>query len=370
MPPPSHAIALSLTLLGAGGEAPLAPRGAIQWTTTLPGAPARACVVDEQHVFQGMMRPIDGQEHALLVALERTTGRIMWQREVGLGYPHAAPGIVGALVVHGGFSGDVLALDRVTGVERWRFKNGKGGLLSTPMAEQTAGGERVWLGFIGGAVALDAATGAERLRVPMGAGTQVLAVAGGRAFLHGMAENVVLAVDAASGRELWRVTGPNIDRERGVFAGFQPEQVAIDQRALYLPTNVAETWAVDVVTGKKRWGYEPTPGGGSFGNVLGLGGAALFLSASDQKASAVARIDADTGAESWRRELRGIVHGVPVLVGDVVAVATGSAGLVAFGARDGEPRFTAKTGASWWGACGADGVIYVGHERRKLSAVR
>ena len=264
----------------------------------------------------------------------------------------------------------MLALDRVTGATRWRFKNGKGGLLSTPVVERAAAGDRVWLGFIGGAVALDAATGAELMRVPMAAGTQVLAVRGGRAFLHGMAENAVVALDAASGRELWRVVGPNIDRERGVRAGFQPEEVALDERALYLPTNVAETWAVDVATGNKLWGYEPTPGGGSFGNTLALNGTALFLSASDQKSGAVARVDAATGVESWRRELRGIVHGTPIVVGDIVAVPTGSAGLVAFGARDCEPRFTVKTGASWWSACAADGVIYVGHERRKLSAVR
>lgn len=357
-------------LAGADAEVPPSPRGVLQWTAALPGTPARGCAVDDARVFQGVMRPVDKKERALLVAVDRATGRVVWQREVGQGYPHAAPAVVGPLVVHGGFSGDVLALERTTGAERWRFKNGKGGLLSTPVVERTTAGERVWLGFIGGAVALDAATGRELLRLPMAAGTQVLAVTDGRAFLHGMPENSVLAVDAASGRELWRVRGPNIDRERNVHAGFQPEQVGVDERSLYLPTNVAETWAVDVVTGKKRWGYEPAPGGGSFGNVLALGGTALFVSASDQKTSAVARVDAATGAESWRRELPGIVHGVPVVAGDVVAVATGSAGLVAFGARDGEPRFTVKTGASWWSACSADGVIYLGHEPRQLSAVR
>ncbi len=360
---------LPLVLAAADAEAPHSPRGVVAWTATLPGAPARGCATDEQRVFQGVMRPVNKREHALLVAVERATGRVAWQREVGRGYPHAAPGLVGPLVVHGGFSGDVLALDRATGAERWRFKNGEGGLLSTPQVERSAQGERVWLGFIGGAVALDAATGRELLRIPLAAGTSVLGVRDGRVFVHGYAENLVFAFDSASGRELWRVPGPVIDRERRVSAGFQPEAVAVDERSIYVPTNVAETWAVDVASGKKRWGYEPTPGGGSFGNSLALGGAALFLSASNQNSSAVARVDAATGLLSWRRELPGIVHATPLVVGEVVAVPTGSAGLMVFGARDGEPRFTVKTGASWWDACSADGVIYVGHERRKLSAV-
>lgn len=367
---PSAVWLLPLALAAADVQAPPSPRGVVQWTTTLPGAPARGCVTDERYVFQGVMRPVDKREHALVVAIDRATGRIAWQREVGRGYPHAAPGLVGPLVVHGGFSGDVLALDRATGAERWRFTNGEGGLLSTPQGERTADGERVWLGFIGGAVALDAKSGRELMRIPMAAGTSVLAVRDGRVFVHAMAENLVLAFESSSARELWRVTGPVIDRERHVSAGFQPEAVAVDARSIYVPTNVAETWAVDVATGKKRWGFEPTPGGGSFGNTLALDGTALFLSASDQKTSAVARIDADTGVLSWRRDLPGIVHGTPLVVRDVVVVPTGSAGLVAFGARDGEPRFTVKTGASWWDACSADGVIFVGHERRKLSAVR
>ncbi len=361
---------LSFACAAADAEAPPSPRGIVQWTAALPGAPARGCATDEQRVFQGVMRPVDKREHALLVAVDRATGSVAWQREVGRGYPHAAPGVVGPLVVHGGFSGDVLALDRVTGAERWRFKNGDGGLLSTPHVERTAAGERVWLGFIGGAVALDATTGTELLRIPMAAGTAVLGVRDGRVFVHAMAENLVLAFDSASGRELWRVTGPVIDHERHVVAGFQPEAVAVDQRFIYVPTNVAETWAVEVATGKKRWGFEPAPGGGSFGNTLALNGTALFLSSSASKMSTVARVDAATGVLSWRRDLTGIVHGTPLVVGDVVVVPTGGAGLVGFGARDGEPRFTIATGASWWDACSADGVVYVGHERRKLSAVR
>lgn len=361
---------LSLWLMLGQVEEPPTPVGQVLWTAALPGAPARGCAVDEARVYQGVMRAADRKEHAWLVAVDRKSGRIAWQREVGSGYPHAAPAVVGPLVIHGGFAGEVRALERSTGAERWRFKNGKGGLLSRPVVERTAAGERVWLGFIGGVVALDAATGVEQLRVPLLAGAQVLAVRDGRVLAHGMPENAVFAFDSASGRELWRVHGPSIDRERGVYAGFQPEEIAIDARALYLPTNVAETWAVDVATGKKLWGYEPTPGGGSFGNTLALGGTALFLSASNQKESAVARVDAATGLESWRREIAGIVHATPLVVGDVVAVPTGAAGLVAFGARDGEPRFTIKTGASWWSGCSGDGVIYVGAERKKLIAVR
>ena len=92
-------IVLALWLSLADVEAPPTPRGEVAWTAELPGTPSRGCAVDEARVFQGVMRPVDRKERALLVAVDRTSGRLAWQKEVGTGYPHAAPATVGALVV-------------------------------------------------------------------------------------------------------------------------------------------------------------------------------------------------------------------------------------------------------------------------------
>lgn len=357
-------VALSLATAAAPGS-----ELKVAWTTKLPGHAMRACVVDGGTVYQGVTQVVRKKERGTLVALDAVTGKIRWQSDVGPSGVHAAPLVVGDVVIHGAFGGEARALDKATGAERWRAQTSGGGLLSTPVLD----GSAVWLGFIGGAVKLDAASGTELLRMPREAGTHVLGTHPGRVYLHDAVANLVLGFDSHTGAELWRLGGPNIDREKDLHAGFQPEQAALDAQLLYVPTNVAETWAVDVVTGKKRWGYEPGPSG-SFGTVLGLSGTAVFLTSSDQKSSVVVRVDAKTGVESWRQPVAGIVHAVPLLMphpagGEVVLVPSGSGKVHAFGARDGEPRGSVTVGAAYWAGCAGEGLFFVGHDRKKISAI-
>ncbi|MCC7109689.1 MAG: PQQ-binding-like beta-propeller repeat protein [Deltaproteobacteria bacterium] len=354
-----------LALLFAANAAAAGPELAKLWSAPLPGQPLRSCAVTADSVFQGVSRVVDKKERGAIVAVDRKTGAVRWQRDLGAAGIQSAPLVLGELVLHGAFHGEAQALDVKTGAVRWRADTRGGGLHSTPVVD----GDAVWLGYLGGALKVEPATGKELLRIPIAAGTSVLGVRDGRVFLHDMAANQVVAFDAKSGARLWSLDGPVIDRERHVSAGFQPEGAALDATTLYLPTNVAETWAVELGSGKKRWRDEPGPSG-SFGTVLGLGGSAIFLTSSNQADSVLVRVDSATGAESWRQPMAGIVHALPVLVGERVAVPTGGGKLRVFGARDGEPVGELKLGAAWWQACAADGVVYVGHERKRLSAVR
>lgn len=354
-----------LALLLAAHAAAAGPELSRLWSSPLPGQPLRSCAVNADSVFQGVSRVVDKKERGALVSVDRKTGAVRWVHDLGSAGIQSAPLVIGELVVHGAFHGQAQALDVKTGAVRWRADTRDGGLHSTPVVD----GDAVWLGYLGGALKVELATGKELLRIDIAAGTAVLGVRDGRVLIHDMAANQVVAFDARSGARLWSLDGPVIDRERRVSAGFQPEGAALDATTLYVPTNVAETRAVDLGTGKKRWGYEPGPSG-SFGTVLGLGGSAVFLTSSNQVDSVLVRVDSASGAESWRQPMKGIVHALPTLVGERVAVPTGSGKLLVFGARDGEPVGEHKLGPAWWQACAGDGVVYVGHERKRLSAVR
>lgn len=346
------ALALALTVAAAPS---------VRWTATLPGAPMRACAVDGDAVYQGV---VGAKGRALLVALDRDTGRVRWRVEVGRGGVHAAPAVAGDVVVHGGFDGDVVGVDARTGAVRWRSSAAGDGLLSTPIVR----GGAAWVGAVGGWAAIDVATGATRLRGATNAGAAVLFVDDAIALVHDMPRNVVAAIDARTGAERWTLRGPVLDRARGVHAGFQAEQVAADAASLYVPTNVAETWAVDRATGAKRWGWEP--GGATFGTTLVDD--AVFLASSLPGAPArslVARVDAGTGVERWRADVRGIVHAVPIVVEGVVVVPTEREGVLLLDAASGARRGAIRAGAGWWAGCAADGVAYASDERRRLRAI-
>jgi outer membrane protein assembly factor BamB len=274
------------------------------------------------------------------------------------------------VVVFGGASGAVVALDVKTGAQRWVYDDAGAGLWSTPIFH----GDVVWVGFVGGAAALDVATGKERLRIATQGGAHPLVVDDARVVLLDSAAGSAVAFDAKTGAELWRLRGPNIDRERDVSAGFQAERAGADATTLYLPTNVAETWAVDLATGKKKWGYEPG-GGVVFGTTLD--GDGVFLAAADGvegtqgASSAIVRVDAATGVVSWRVPVKGLAHAVPIVVGDVVVAPTERGGALVLGRGDGEVRARLTTAASWWGACAApDGTFFVADEKKKLRAAR
>lgn len=359
----SASLAATLAVVTALWAAGPTPRGARAWSAVLPGAPARGCAVDEAHVYQGVARGKGG-----LVAVSRKTGRVAWRRWHGRRGVAAAPRVVGAHVVHGSFSGDVVAYERATGKPRWRYASG-GGLMSTPVPD----GARLWLGFIGGVAAVDPETGAERLRVPFPAAAKVLGVADGHVFIYSAGGNEIVALDAATGEVAWRVGGPVIDRARGIAAGFQPERVVLDGERLFVPTNVAETWSLDVRTGRRRWGYEPE------GMTFGLASVADTLVLTSTAGAPgkgwqahVARIEKATGLVVWKRPLGATQVAIPLVVGDAILVPTSQRGLVAVGRGDGEPLFRVPLrGAAWWSACASeDGVVYVGHDKRRLTAIR
>ncbi|HEY4221809.1 MAG TPA: PQQ-binding-like beta-propeller repeat protein, partial [Myxococcota bacterium] len=344
----------------------------VAWQVPLAAGAMRPCVVDGDSVVQALA---SGD----VVSVARATHAVQWRAHLGSGGVHAAPAVLGDVVVAGAFAGPALAFAG-TGAVRWRAPID--GVIGSPVQRE----HTIFVGTIGGLVALDDATGYERGRFPTVGGVPAVAVDGDRVVFASFTDDALIAVDVDEVgaytvfTQAWRLHGPALAHDKNGaatnFAGFQAESIPIVDGVAFVPTNVAEVWAVDVGTGQKRWGYEP---GGSVVNAPAVARGLVFIVASNgssvdkDRASRVVAVDAGSGVERWAVELPHVLAmGGAVVVDGVVALATDARALLGFHAATGARIFTVKLrGAGWWTPCAdGDGTIYVGDDSGALTAVR
>jgi outer membrane protein assembly factor BamB len=314
-------------------------------------------------------------EPARVRAYDARTGRLRWTYRTG---PNAFIRALGSgWVVVAADYGSLMGLDLATGTQRWRFQLASGqaaeygtvagdtlfigtsfpseGALDAPVvyALDLATGRQRWRTVLdrgtdlqwaapvvdGGQVlvadtlshqgsaptshlhALDAETGRVRWKADLHADQQGFfaeppVVAGGLVYVA-TASRTLLALDADSGREVWRARG------FPVVAGVRDGLViaAIDDRLA----------ALDAASGVRRWQVHIS-GGGEHWPVL-EGDTVYVASVND-----VAAVDAATGTTRWRVPVDPAV-GPPVPVGGRLYVATNSR-LLALDASSGRPLWT------------------------------
>lgn len=193
----------------------------------------------------------------------------------------------------------------------------------------SAAGDRLWQAVVGGADALS------------GGG---LATDGDRVFAT-TASGLLVALDAATGAELWR------QRLDAPVAGAP----AVAQGRVFVVARDGSALAVDAVTGKVAWIGQGTP---AISGKVGAGAPAVaddrvILPFASGEIRAVARAD---GGAIWTGQLGGSrlgrafalvrdVTGEPVVAGDTVFAATSAGRLAAFDLATGAVRWTARDGA-------------------------
>ncbi|MET8863893.1 PQQ-binding-like beta-propeller repeat protein [Nonomuraea sp. NPDC004580] len=284
-----------------------------------------------------------------VAAIDPATGRTRWLREFDARDVVIQGGGVYAGV---GFS-HVLALDAADGKRRWRVRV-PGSLGDVAVAAGTVyatsrkgppGDERGVLS------AYDAATGALRWRSPMGTAN---AVPTGHLIAHGrtvfaVSDGRLSAFGPATGKARWR-------REFGHIA-LKPVVIG---DTVYVGHYGGLTYALDAATGKERWRLTPEATTGQWSVTESRG----TLYVGGQKLHA---LDPATGRERWSRPIAATasVHGDTVLAQD----DTGT--LHALDAATGASRWSFPTGSHFQTRPAvAHGLVYVGGSNGNLYALR
>jgi len=206
-----------------------------------------------------------------LYGISAASGRLSWQRRVGASR-QASPAVARGVVYAGGGDGTLHALDLATGRPRWRFQ-GDGSIAACPVV----GDGMVYAVDLTGTLhALTADRGVQRWQRHVGVAGQVLVAspALARGVLYLAADGGLLAVDAASGRTVWRRPGIGAVSSPTVAGG-----------AVYVGSGDGHLHAVGAADGRPRWrvrlggGVHSTPAvhdgavyvGGGAGGLYALG---------------------------------------------------------------------------------------------------
>lgn len=212
--------------VGDGWQADLDP-GAVE-----PGA----------HVLRLEMTDADGTVTSRTVSFFRNGGAfdVAWRRKLD-GSCEGTPLIAGGSLFVGDNSGALTILNPDDGAQIGSVQTG-GEVRSAPVV--TVGGDTIVFGSADGLLRAIDPFGIERWRFDAGSAIYGGAlVDGGRVYV-GTADGDVVAVDAASGAELWRSDAPDYAIERAPAAG---------GGAIFAGSWDQNAYAFDAATGDVRW---------------------------------------------------------------------------------------------------------------------
>lgn len=227
---------------------------------------------------------LDGEVVAFAVGF----GRVRWRTRIGPS--ESSPLVANGLVYVGDWRGDVLALGERDGSIRWRFHTG---------------------GKIKGAVAL----------------------AGNRLFVGSYDEHVY-ALDARTGRRLWRAAAQPRLGHTGTF--YATPTVAYGR--VYVGSTDGKMYSFGATTGKLRWSR--STGGYVYASAAVWRGRVLVGSFSHRFLC----LDAATGDELWSFRANGPISGSATVVNGIVYFATLKRRTYALDARTGKLLWTFPDG--------------------------
>jgi eukaryotic-like serine/threonine-protein kinase len=267
----------------------------IKWQSEISTTWLMPAMIAEDILYTG------GGGDGWLYALDIGTGEKIWAVG-GFGQMESTGAIAGDVIVAGGYSKLVQALDRRTGEVLWKFDSSHVVQASPLIVEDrvfVATDHIVYaLDLRSGELIWEAATGDEDGF--MGAPAfenNVVYTTGGK---------LLLALDSETGNELWRVEHGSTFTALAVANGF-----------VYVGNFDHFLRAYDQKTGEERWKFES---GGLFWSAPAIAGDTIYAGNDDQFYA----LDAKTGEMLWSYKTDGSSVSEPVVVDGVVYVSDSS----------------------------------------------
>jgi outer membrane protein assembly factor BamB/serine/threonine protein kinase len=294
-------------------------------------------------VSDGLLHASDGPS---VYSLDADDGADRWRAATdGRVYSlHVDAGTV-CLGVRGG---RVQVYDAITGELRWQKSGAQTDFESAAESGPMVSGATVYY-FGGGRLhAVDARSGREKWSYRVGEDSPARPVEADGA-VYFTAGTRVIAVAAADGRELWRFDAPAV-----IFT--PPTYVpgpGVSGGGVYVVDYLGTVYALDAAGGRDRWRVATESRQGNEPVVVASG--TLHLGSGN----ALYTLDAVSGAPRWRFATQGEVVGAPVVAEGRVHFGSKDRCLYTVDASGGQLRWKLETGGEITGSpVVADGVVY------------
>lgn len=295
-----------------------------------------------------------------LLALDASSGTILWQHGIGQYLNDSTPVVVGRVAYLSANRSWIIALDRTNGRQLWSTN-----LNEVIQAAPTFADGLLLVNARTTTFALDARSGAIRWRFhENGTGWPTQSaptVQGNTVYITQGTTNIIYALDVQTGAKIWShdagdrlistplVTGQNV---------------------------IIGTWnglvlALDASTGAQVWRYNVNsalaPGSPQDG-IAGSPAAALGMVFIGTYSGNVLALDAATGQLRWERAIASPVQSVPVVAGGTLYVGGGQ-NTYALSASDGTPLWNLPLGEIRGDLALGPGHLYVGTVEGDIYAV-
>lgn len=280
---------------------PLLP-GHVLWTVQLGRPAAAGAATDDTRIYV----PLQPEQ---LVAVARTDGRLLWERDIESASP---PVRVGNLLVVTA-SDEVHALDPATGDEQWRlpFEHDPG------TAVCAAGASLVGIVRPGVLLALDPTNGSTRWQRPLDSQAPARLTADAQRILVAHDDGRVVAYATGDGRTLWT---QQLEAPASILTMTATRAVTAAGRN--------QVWSLALDDGRPAWhwriGARPVAAAADAGLV--------FLLSRDNLLRAV---NEGNGNQRWKKDSAGRPSGPPVVAGPTLVVAGLSAQVGSYAAATG-----------------------------------
>jgi outer membrane protein assembly factor BamB len=272
-----------------------------------------------------------GSDDNNLYAVDASTGLQKWKYSTQGPVP-SSPAVSGDTVYFPSYDGKFYALNAATGRLKWKFTTGgerrfeaRGihGLqpknqtiadpwdlyLSSPVVVDSA----VYFGSgDGNLYALDAASGELRWKFQTGNVVHSSPAFDSGTLYFGSWDSYLYAVDAATGREKWRFKSGE-DPEIHNQVGFQSSPAIVDG-VVYVGCRDSNVYAIEAASGKEKWRFYNEMSWVITSPMVAKG--KVLFATSDS--SLFHMLDAATGKDAVKQQLKAYVFSSPSVAGDVV----------------------------------------------------
>jgi outer membrane protein assembly factor BamB len=344
--------------------------GGVQWRFQTGGMVQSSASVAEGIAYIGSG---DGN----LYALDASTGAERWRFSAARAIT-SSPAVAGGTVYVGSRDNHFYAVDARTGRLRWKLATGADAPLawgfesgdlytSSPVWSE---GVVVFGSGDGNVYAVDADDGAVRWRFTTGGRVRSSpAVSEGRVYVGSM-DGTLYALSLADGRELWRFETEGHALRSGDF-GFDRRTIqsspAVAGGRVFVGSRDGFLYAVDATSGRLLWRVDHQM---SWVNTSpAVAGDLVFAGSSDERF--LQAVDARTGKERWRVGTERPVWSSPGIAEDLVYVGDGSGSIYALDRATGQERWRHKAGRRILSSPTlADGLLLIGNDDGSVYAIR